>query len=289
MSKQRTTLLKEYLLSDKILVMPGVYDALSAKICEAAGYRAVQCSGYGIAASVLGVPDIGLLSMEDMLRQSRNIAQAVSIPVMADGDNGFGNEVNTYFTVQRFEQAGCAGINLEDQVFPKRCGHMDGKQVIPAEEMVLKIKAAVRARADGDFIINARTDAVAVLGVDEAVRRGNLYLKAGADLIFVEAPQKKADVERVVKSIDGPVSINMCDGGKTPYIPLEELESWGVARVSVPVATLFAAARSMETAMRILREEGVPPSKNHPDTVFTFAEFTDLMGLSFYRNLGGES
>ncbi len=288
MSGRKTTLLKEYLLSDKVLVMPGVYDAISAKICETAGYRAVQCSGYGIAASVLGVPDIGLLSMDEMLHQSRNIAQAVSIPVMADGDNGFGNEVNTYFTVQRFEQAGCAGINLEDQVFPKRCGHMDGKQVIPAEEMILKIKAATQARADKDFIINARTDAVAVIGVNEAIKRGNAYLKAGADLIFVEAPQKKEDVERVVKSIDGPVSINMCDGGKTPYIPLEELEAWGVARVSVPVATVFAAAKAMETAMRILMEEGVPPSKNHPDTVFTFSEFTDLMGLPFYRGIGGK-
>lgn len=275
----KTTQLKNYLLSGKILVVPGVYDALSAKICESVGFQAVQCTGYGIAASVLGVPDIGLLSMEDMLHQSRNIAQAVSIPVMADGDTGFGDEISTYFTVQRFEQAGCAGINIEDQVFPKRCGHMDGKQVIPMDEMITKIHAAAAARKDQDFVINARTDAVAVYGVDEAIRRGNAYLDAGATMIFVEAPQEKADVERVVKSINGPVSINMCDGGKTPYISFDELESWGVSRVSVPVATAFAAARGMQKAMEVLRDSRRNPSAIAPDLLFTFSEFTGLMGL----------
>lgn len=275
----RTTKLKELILSDEILVMPGVYDALSAKICERVGFKALQCTGYGIAASVLGVPDIGILSQEDMLHQSRNIAQAVSVPVMADGDTGFGDEISTYYTVKRFEQAGCAGINLEDQVFPKRCGHMNGKQVIPMEEMVVKLRAAVAARQDKDFVLNARTDAVAVYGVDEAIRRGNAYLDAGADLIFVEAPQSKADVERVVKSISGPVSINMCDGGKTPYISFEELESWGVKRVSVPVAAAFAAARGIQRAMEILRDERRNPSALHPEELFSFGEFTELVGL----------
>lgn len=281
----KTTQLKKLLLDPEVLIMPGVYDALSAKICEAVGFKALQCTGYGIAASVLGVPDIGLLSMGEMLNQTRNIAQAVNIPIMADGDTGFGNVINVYHTVQRFEQAGAAGINLEDQIFPKRCGHMDGKQVIPLEEMVQKIKAAVKARKDPDFIINARTDAIAVSGVDEAIKRGNAYLEAGADLIFVEAPKEKEDVERVVKSINGPVSINMCDGGKTPFIHVKELESWGVARISVPVAALFASAKAIQQAMVIIRDEGLTPSVNHPDTMFTFKEMTDLVGLPFYRSL----
>jgi len=281
----KTTQLKQLLLSPKALVMPGVYDCISAKICEKVGFKAVQCGGYGIAASVLGVPDIGLLSMDEMLTQTRNIVQAVNIPVMADGDTGFGNVINVFHTIRRFEQAGCAGINLEDQVYPKRCGHMEGKQVIPMEEMIQKVKIAASARVDKDFIINARTDAIAVFGVDEAIRRGNAYLEAGADLFFVEAPQKKEDVERVVKSINGPVSINMCDGGKTPFITVEELESWGVARVSSPVTAIFAAAKAIQYVMEILRDEGVPPSVNHPETIFTFEEFTNLVNLPFYRSL----
>lgn len=277
--EKKTTLLKKYLLDKKVLVMPGVYDAITAKICERAGFRALQCTGYGIAASVLGVPDIGILSQEDMLHQTRNIANAVDVPVMADGDTGFGDEISTYYTVKRFEQAGCAGINLEDQVFPKRCGHMDGKQVIPMDEMIVKVRAAAAAKEDADFIINARTDAIAVYGVDEAIKRGNAYLRAGADLIFVEAPHKKEDVERVVKSIEGPVSINMCDGGKTPYISFEELESWGVARISVPTAAVFAAAAGVKKAMELLMEDRRNPSAAHPELVMQFSEFTDLVGL----------
>ena len=282
---KKTTLLKQYLLNKEILVMPGVYDAISAKICEQAGFKALQCTGFGIAASVLGVPDIGLLSQEDMLHQTRNIAQAVEVPVMADGDTGFGDEISTYFTVKRFEQAGCAGINLEDQVFPKRCGHMDGKQVIPAEEMLIKLRAAVAARVDPDFIINARTDCVAVYGVDEAIARGNAYLKEGADLIFVEAPREKKDIERLVKSIDGPVSINMCDGGKTPYVSFEELESWGVSRVSVPVVTIFAAAKGIQNAVEILQKERRNPTANHSEMMVSFSEFTDLVGLDRVNQL----
>jgi methylisocitrate lyase len=259
--------------------MPGAYDALSARIIERAGFQAIQCSGYGIAASVLGKPDVGLLSMTDMLNATRNICDVVTIPVMADGDTGFGNAVNVYHTVRAFEAAGAAGINLEDQVFPKRCGHMDGKEVIGMEEMVQKIRAAMAAKTDQDFVINARTDAIAVLGIDEAIRRGNAYAAAGADLIFVEAPPSAEEIRHVIRSIKAPVSINMTDGGKTPVATISELQEWGAARVSIPVTAVFAAAKAVERAMQVILAEGVSPTVNHPDTVTTFKEFTDLVGL----------
>lgn len=283
-----TTRLKKLLLSKEIVIMPGAYDALSARIIESLGFPAIQVSGYGVAASVLGTPDIGLLSMGDMLDQTRRIVEAVHIPVMADGDTGFGNAVNAYYTVLRFERAGCAGINLEDQVFPKRCGHLENKQVISMEEMVGKIEAAVAAKQDKDFIINARTDSIAVYGVDEAIKRGNAYAKAGADLIFVEAPRNKADIERVIKSIDAPVSINMADGGKTPPVSIHELEAMGAARVSVPVASVFSAAKGMIGALSILKERRVMPSAADPGCMVSFHEFTELMGLPFYAQLATE-
>jgi len=276
---RKTTRLKQLILDKQVLVMPGAYDALSARIIERAGFQAIQCSGYGIAASVLGKPDVGLLSMTDMLNATRNICDVVTIPVMADGDTGFGNAVNVYHTVRAFEAAGAAGINLEDQVFPKRCGHMDGKEVIGMEEMVQKIRAAMAAKTDQDFVINARTDAIAVLGIDEAIRRGNAYAAAGADLIFVEAPPSAEEIRHVIRSIKAPVSINMTDGGKTPVATISELQEWGAARVSIPVTAVFAAAKAVERAMQVILAEGVSPTVNHPDTVTTFKEFTDLVGL----------
>lgn len=283
---KKTTKLKQMLLAKEILVMPGAYDALSAKILQRLGFRAIQATGYGIAASMLGVPDIGLLSMADMLSQTRRMVQAVDIPIMGDGDTGFGNAVSTYYTVKSYEAIGCAGINLEDQVFPKRCGHMENKSVISAEEMVGKIEAAVAAKSDPDFVINARTDAIAVYDVDEAIRRGNAYAKAGADLIFVEAPREKKDIERVIKAIDAPVSINMADGGKTPAVSIDELEKWGAARVSVPIATIFSATKGMLYALSLLKEKNQIPSVVDPTSVVKFEEFTNLVDLPFYTELG---
>jgi len=265
--------------------MPGAYDALSARILERIGFQAIQASGYGIAASMLGIPDIGILSMADMLDQTRRMVQAVNVPIMADGDTGFGNAVNTYYTVRAFEAAGCGGINLEDQTFPKRCGHLDNKTVISMEEMVGKVEAAAAARRDPDFIINARTDAIAVYGVDEAIRRGNAYARAGADLIFVEAPQQKEDIERVIKAIEAPVSINLADGGKTPAVSIPELQKMGAARVSVPVATIFSAAKGMIDALTLLYEKRETPSAVRPDCMLTFSAFTDLVGLPQYQDL----
>lgn len=275
----KATELKKLILSKDILVMPGAYDVLSAILIEKAGFKALQCTGYGIAGSRLGKPDVGILSSSEMLDQTRNICQAVNIPVMADGDNGFGNVVNVMDTVRRFEAAGVAGINLEDQVMPKRCGHMDGKQVISREEMVQKIRAARAAAVDSDFVINARTDAIAVYGIEEAIIRGNLYAEAGATLIFVEAPPEIENIRRVIHEIKAPVSINMTEGGKTPMIPFRTLEEWGAARVSVPVTPLFAAYRGVENALRVMAEEGIVPSAHHPEMVCGFKEYTNTVGL----------
>lgn len=280
---KKTTRLKKLILDPKILIMPGAYDALSAKIIERAGFQAVQASGYGIAASYLGMPDVGLLTMSEMLDQTRRIARAVDIPVMGDGDTGFGNAINVYRTVQEFEAAGVAGINLEDQVFPKRCGHMEGKEIVSLEEMVKKIEAAVAARRDPDFVINARTDAIAVAGVEEAIRRGNAYAEAGADLIFVEAPRSVEEIRRVVQEIKAPVSINMLDDGKTPLLPVEELEKMGVARVSFPLTALFAAAFAVREAMEYLQKHHL--MTGYADRLYRFAEFTDLVGLPVIRDL----
>ncbi|WP_251318423.1 isocitrate lyase/PEP mutase family protein [Flintibacter muris] len=280
----RTTQLKRLIQAKEILVMPGVYDALSAKIAEKCGVKAVQVTGYGLAGAGLALPDVGIMTKTQMVEQVRNICRSVSIPVMADGDTGFGNAINLYYAVKDFEEAGAAGVNLEDQFFPKRCGHMGGKQIIPFEEAVKKIEAAAAARTDKDFVINARTDAIAVSGVDEAIRRGNAFAKAGADLIFVEAPEKIDDIKRVIQSIDAPVSINMiyAKGSKTPAVSIRQLEEWGAARVSVPVMPLFAAARALEKAYTAVVNDDVA-SMN--DQIFEFAEFTDLVGLPFIKEL----
>lgn len=273
---RRTTLLKKYINDPDILIMPGVYDALSAKIAQYCGVKAIQVSGYGLAGSYLGLPDVAILTKSQMVELTRNICSAVDIPVMADGDTGFGNAINLYYAVREFEAAGAAGINLEDQVFPKRCGHMSGKQIIPFNEAVKKIEAAVAAKTDPDFVINARTDAIAVAGVEEAIKRGNAFAKAGADLIFVEAPTNPDDVKRVIQSIEAPVSINMLYGGRTPAIPIKTLQAWGAARVSVPVASIFAVAGALENAFKmILNDEG----DKLLESSYDFERFTSMVGL----------
>jgi 2-methylisocitrate lyase-like PEP mutase family enzyme len=283
---KKTTLLRNLLEKRDALVMVGAYDAISAILIQRAGFKAIQCSGFGIAASLLGKPDVGLLSYGEMLDQTRKIIQAVNVPVMADGDTGFGTAVNVYRTVQEFEAISAAGVNLEDQVFPKRCGHLEGKEIVSIEEMVGKIEAAKEARQDPDFIINARTDAIAVAGIDEAIRRGNAYAKAGADLIFVEAPQTPEQIRRVVGEIDAPISINLFDGvkgGKTPIVPIEDLRKLGVARVSIPVGVVFAAVRGIENYLKVLAERGVAPDRS--DLVVSFDYWKELVGFPEVREL----
>ena len=234
MSKCR--ILNELIQAKAALAVPGVYDAFSALLVEQAGFQACQVSGFGVAAAALGMPDIGILSMRDQINAVQAIANAVAIPVMADGDTGFGNALNAFHTVRLMEAAGAAGINIEDQTFPKRCGHMNDKSVIPAEEMVQKIRAAVAARRDPDFVINARTDALATDGVETAIARANSYLDAGATLAFVEGPGTRPEILRIVQEVRGPVSVSMvgAPGSRTPSINLTDLRAMGVAESLLP-------------------------------------------------------
>jgi methylisocitrate lyase len=280
MEEKKTTRLKNLLIPGKPLICPGAYDALSARIIEKVGFKGIQVSGFGIAGSMLGLPDIAILSHTQMIDATRNICRSVEIPVMADGDTGFGNAVNVYHTVRMFEDAGAAGINLEDQIFPKRCGHMDGKMVIDMNEMVGKIKAAADARHDPDFIINARTDAGTIYGIDEAIRRGRAYLDAGADMIFLEAPKISSitDLKRAVKEIGGRCSLGIILGGKAPILSYQEYCELGLARLSFPVAPIAAAAYGLEVALtRLYQNNGYTDKDN--DYYWDFKQYTNFIGL----------
>ena len=284
---KKSTLLKNMIAERKALVCPGAHDVISAKLIERAGFRACQVSGFGLSASYLGLPDMAFLSFSEALNFSKNIIDAVEVPVMVDADTGFGNAINAMRVTEEFIKIGAAGMNIEDQVFPKRCGHLEGKQIIPMEEMVLKIKACieVKKKLDPDFVINARTDAIAVSGVDEAIRRGNAYAEAGADLIFIEAPRTKEDIRRLIKEIQAPISINLFDavsGGKTPLISIDELREMGVARISIPVGPLFAAIRGMINYLDVIKD-GIAEGRD--DLVVPFAEFKELIGFNKYRDL----
>jgi len=276
----KATLLKRMIQDKEILCMPGVYDALSAKIAENCGFKAVQVSGYGISASFLGMTDASFTSLGDVVPITKNIASAVSIPVMADADTGFGNAVNVWWTTKKLEQAGAAGMNLEDQLFPKRCGHMLGKELISLEEMIGKIRAAVDAKVDKDFVINARTDAIAVCGVEEAIKRGNAYAEAGADLIYVEAPTTIEMIKRVIHEIKAPVSICMVEGGLTPRLTFAELEKLGAARVSCPGLSFLAAAYGVQKALIYLMEHGTSVGY---DELMSFSDFQILTHTPMIR------
>lgn len=285
---KKTTQLKKMINERRAVVAPGCYDVLSAKLIEANGFELTQVSGFGVSACLLGKPDVGLLGWNEVVDMTWRVAQAVDIPVMGDGDTGFGNALNVIRTVQDFIQIGAAGVNLEDQVFPKRCGHMEGKQLVSQKEMVLKIEAAVEARKDldPDFVINARTDAIAVSGYEDAISRANAYAKAGADMIFLEAPTDKEMIRDALSKIDAPVSINLFDsvvGGKTPLVPIEELAELGVARVSVPVGTIFVVVKALNEYLSVLKERGIMPDRT--DLLCTFDEFKRFVGLPEYKEM----
>lgn len=270
---------------DGPLVAPGAYDALSARLVEQAGFDAVYMTGFGTAAALLGGPDVGLLTGSEMADNARRICAAVTVPVIADADTGYGNALNVRRTVQVYEQAGVAGIQLEDQVTPKRCGHMAGKQVIPLPEMVGKIHAAVDARRDTDTVIIARTDAAAVDGVDAAVERAHAFREAGADVLFVEAPTSAADVERVAAELaaTAPLVFNWAEGGRTPALSLRRIQELGFALVIFPIGTLLAATAGIRSLLATLRADGTPVAAL--PGVPTFDEFTDLVGLPEVRAL----
>ena len=289
----RASVLRSALQRRKALVVPGCHDALSAKIIESAGFEAVQISGFGLAGSLLGKPDVGLVDMKDILDLTGHIARAVKIPVMADIDTGGGNAINAAAIAGKLMEMGVAGVNIEDQVFPKRCGHMEGKQVIPAEEMAGKVRAMVdaRARAGKDIVINARTDAFAPLGLHEAIFRANLYLECGADLVFIDGIATRADIERAVREIRGLLSVNLMDavtGVKTELIPIPELAAMGVARVSIPVASIMVAHRALKRFFDALHASPTGLLEGQSDWVSSFPEYTEFVGLKEYRKLEDE-
>jgi len=290
MDMNKTSILKKAIMERRAVVVPGCHDALSAKIIEACGFEAVQISGYGMAGSLLAKPDVGLVQMKDILDISWNIVQAVEIPVMADMDTGGGNAANAAWIVERLIPMGLAGMNIEDQVFPKRCGHMAGKEVISSEEMVGKVRACAetRDRLDKDFIINARTDAFAVAGLDEAIRRCNLYLEAGADLAFIDGIRTRADIEKAVKAVKGPLSVNLMDaisGMKTELIPIPELAKQGVGRVSIPVASIMVAHKALKDFFTALKNSPTGLLAGQTQWVSSFEEYTDFVGLKEYKKM----
>jgi len=263
---------------NKIVLVAGVYDVLSAKIAERAGFHSVVVTGFGVAASYLGEPDFGLLTQTEVLDTARRICNAVKIGVVIDGDTGYGGALNVARMVKEAIRIGAIGILLEDQTWPKRCGHMRGKSVVPMEEHVNKIKAAVDARGDHSFIITARTDARDPLGLDEAIRRGQAYKEAGATLIFVEAPRTVEEMKRIVAEVPPPLVVNCIEGGQTPELSLAELHKMGYLSVGYVLSGLFASARALDRTYRHLLEHG--DTKDIRDLMMDFTEFTEMIGVN---------
>jgi 2,3-dimethylmalate lyase len=278
---KKTTLFRKYIGDSGALLIPGVADPLTAKIAERAGFKAVFLSGYAASAVRLGAPDVGLLTLTEMVDCAARIADAVEVPVFADGDNGHGNATNVIRSMKQFEKAGVAAIFFEDQVTPKRCGHMSGKQVIPREEMTAKIRAAVDARADPDLVIMARTDALSVNGIDDAIERMHSYLEAGADMSFVESPASIEEMTRITSSIPAPNMANMVQGGRSPILPLAKLAEIGFKVVAYPTLALYAMAKSAQVALEILHATGT--SAGLEEKMLDFEQFNSLTGLDAVR------
>ncbi|MET0191111.1 MAG: isocitrate lyase/PEP mutase family protein [Pseudonocardia sediminis] len=275
--------------ADGPVLAPGAYDALSARLVADAGFSCVYMTGFGTTASLIGQPDIGLLGAAEMADNARRIAAVIGdVPLIADADTGYGNALNVARTVDTYERAGVAGIQLEDQVTPKRCGHMGGKEVIATAEMAGKIRAACEARRDPDTVIIARTDAVATDGVDEALDRARAYRDAGADVLFVEAPTGEADIEKIAGALAGetPLLFNWAEGGRTPPLSLPRLRELGFSLVLYPIGTLLAATAGVRSLLETLRRDGTPAAALGSPQQMTlpgFDEFTELVGLSAIR------
>jgi len=264
--------------ADGPLLLPGCYDALGARLIEQAGFDVVYMTGFGTSASLLGRPDVGLLGLAEMVDNARRIVDATDLPVIADADTGYGNQINVIRTVQAYERAGVAGIHLEDQVLPKKCGHMEGKVVLPRDEFVGKIEAAVAARQDSDFTIIARTDARAPHDVEEALARARAAHDAGADVLFVEALQNDEELKYVTDELAGlPLVFNWAEGGKTPPLTYDQIASMGFSMIIMPISTLLAATQAMQEALAQIKADGTPVTavKSMP----SFADFTDGIGL----------
>jgi carboxyvinyl-carboxyphosphonate phosphorylmutase len=284
MSLDKKKLLKEKISQrNEIIVLPGVFDALSAKVAENAGFEAMFQTGYGSAASLLGMPDFGFLNAGENIENARRIIRSVSLPVIIDVDTGYGNPLTVWKIVNDLVAYGAAGIFLEDQIWPKRCGHMRGKDVIRADEYIQKLRAALTASENKNFVIVARTDARAPLGFDEAIERGRMYRKEGADVVFVEAPQSEDELREIPKKIDAPLLANMIENGVTPTFSADELKSMGYSMVVFPLSGLYGAAYALKNIFSQLKRTGSTKSSKH--MMLDFNEFNDLVELPRFMQM----
>jgi carboxyvinyl-carboxyphosphonate phosphorylmutase len=276
--------LRELLDGDEMVLAPGCFDALGARLVQQAGFPAAYMTGFGSAAAWLGRPDVGLMTMTEMVDNARRIAQAVELPVIADADTGYGNAINVIRTVHEYEAAGVAAIHLEDQVMPKKCGHMEGKALIGADEMAAKVAAAVDARRSAEFLIIARTDARAVEGLEAALQRARRYREAGADVLFVEAPQSVDEIREVARRLaDVPLLFNYAEGGKSPPVTHELLQSLGFRLVIFPLSLLLAATAAMRSALERISADGSP--RDLLPSLMGFGDFLELIGIEEIREL----
>jgi 2-methylisocitrate lyase-like PEP mutase family enzyme len=278
---KRSTRFRLLVEAPEILLLPGVHDALTLRLAEQAGFEAVTCGGYAATASLLGAPDVAQLGMSEMAEMYARLCDLTELPVFADADTGYGGTANVARTVRAFERAGVAGLFIEDQVAPKRCGHMEGKRVIPVAEMVAKIKAALDARSDTDLVIMARTDARAVEGLEAAVERAQIYREAGADLLFVEAPLTVEEMSYICAEVPGPCMANNVEGGMTPILPAAALEEIGYAMVAYPVAASYAIAYAVAGLYEALARDGT--SDAWRQNMVDFTSFNELVGLARLR------
>lgn len=268
---------------ERTLIFPGVYDALSAKLVERAGFPLTFVSGYSVAATQLGLPDFGYLTQTEMVATAKRVCAAVTIPIIIDADTGYGNALNVIRTVNELIDAGAAGMFLEDQVWPKRCGHMKGKRVIPVEEHVQKIRAAVDARKGRDFFIVARTDARQVNGLEDAIARCKRYNEAGADALFIEAPRDVEELKTLARELPPPLVANMLEGGVTPLLTKDELEKLGLQLIVCPLTALYASAKAMQDMFELIKSKGT--TRDHVDRLLPFPQFHDIIGLDDYYKL----
>ena len=280
-----STALRRLLDGDDVVIAPGVYDGLSARLAGRGGFPAVYATGGGIARS-MGYPDLGLLGLGEVLDRLRQIVHHARVPVIADADTGYGNALNVRRTVREFAQAGVAALHLEDQTFPKRCGHLDDKSVVPVAEMVGKVRAARDAASDTDLVLIARTDAIAVEGLDAAIERARAYAAAGADVVFVEAPTTEAQIETIARRLPMPKLLNMFEGGKTPLVPLGRLHALGYRIVIIPSDLQRAAIRAMQDALAAIARDG--NSRAVADRMASFAEREAIVGTADYLTLDRE-
>ena len=274
----KAELIRRALATHGQLIMPGVYDALSAKIAARAGFEVTFITGYSLSATLLGEPDFGLLTQTEVVSAAQRICSVIDIPVIVDADTGYGNAINVIRTVQDLIRAGAAGMFLEDQVWPKRCGHMRGKQVIPLEEQLNKLRAAVEARGQNDFFIVARTDSRQALGLDEAIKRGIAFKNTGVDAVFIEAPESKEEMREIAKHVKGHLVANMLERGATPLMGPEELKELGFDLVVWPLAPLYSVAKSLTDVYTTLRKEG--STLSILDRLMPFDEFNGIVGLN---------